>query len=275
MLRASTLFLAIPALLVAPTIVRGGTLPADALPIPNRVAAADVVIVGQVLHYEEKMVSAPTFPGSTTKADYKIAVINVRDPLIAPKGIKTVRIGFIPPPPMVFVSPPPFQPALAQEGIFLLKKHGAADFYVAPLMLNFIDKKNPNFDKDVALIQRCAKIKADPKTSLKAKSADDRFLAAAVLLAGYRTRTGPSDKTEPIDAEQSKLILEALAGADWTPSTDFTKLSPMMALHRLPLTAKDGWTPPKDAKAYPDYARQWLRDHAEKYRIERFVPAEK
>ena len=40
---------------------------------------------------------------------------------------------------------------------------------------------------------------------------------------------------------------------------------------RLGLTAQDGWTPPRDAKALPDAAKQWLKDNAEKYRIQRLV----
>jgi hypothetical protein len=72
---------------------------------------------------------------------------------------------------------------------------------------------------------------------------------------------------------QSKLILQALAEADWTPTTDYTQLSPSMVLHRLPLTAKDGWEPPKmDAKAYAAYAQQWLKDHAGTYQLHKFVP---
>src|SRR5436309_3290308 len=123
-------------------------------------------------------------------------------------------------------------------------------FYTASGGLSFLDQKNPNFDKDLALVKRCCKILQEPDAALKAKNAEERFLAAAMLLAQYRTRKSATAKSEPIDAEQSKLILQALAGADWTPATDFMKLSPVMVLGRLPLTAKDGWTPPRDAKAY-------------------------
>src|SRR5262249_24232054 len=105
----------------------------------------------------------------------------------------------------------------------------------------------------------------------------DRFLTAAVLLAKYRTRKGPAEKAEPIDAEQSKLILKALASADWTPPKDFTQLSPLMVLGRLSLTEKDGWKPPpgQDPKAYAAYAQRWLADHAATYRIERYVAGNK
>jgi hypothetical protein len=258
-------------LLAATLTGQAGTLPADALPLPNRVAAADLVIVGKVTTFEDKTVSAPTFLGSKTKADYKIAVITLSDAVPAPKGLKTVRLGFVPTPAGVAVSPPPFEPVVGQEGCFFLSKHGEADFYVAPLRLNFLDKGSPTFDKDIALVKRCATILADPSAALKAKDNQDRFLAAAMLVYRYTTRKGPNPKSEPIDAEQSKLILEALAAADWTPTTDFTQLSPRMVLSRLPLTAKDGWMPPADPKAYAAYAQRWLTDRAGTYRIQRFV----
>jgi hypothetical protein len=250
-----------------------GVLPADALPLPNRMATAELVVLGKVTAIENNTVAVAPFPGAKNKVEYKIAVITVSEPLLAPKGTKVIRLGFVPLPPMVVVSPPPFQPTVGQEGCFFLSKHGTGDFQVVAGQLNFIDKKRADFAKDVALLKRCAKILADTDTALKAKSAEDRFLAAAMLVARYRTRSSPNAKLEPIEAEQSKRILEAIAGGDWTPTTDFTKLSPLMVLGRLPLTAKDGWMPPPltDRKAYTAYARQWLREHAGKYRIQRWV----
>jgi len=46
-----------------------------------------------------------------------------------------------------------------------------------------------------------------------------------------------------------------------------------MVLYRLPLTKKDGWEPPSpnDAKALAAYAQKWLNDHADSYRIQKFV----
>jgi hypothetical protein len=250
-----------------------GSLPADALPLPNRLANAEVAVIGKVTAFEDKMVQAPSFPGAKNKVDFTIAVITVSDTLVAPKGTTTIRIGFVPPPPMVAVSPPPFLPVLGQEGCFFLTKHGDADFYLASGQLSFVDKKSPNFEKDVALLKRCTKILGDPSIALKGENAEDRFLAAAMLVARYTTRKSQTVKPEPIDAEQSKLILQALAGADWTPTNDYTKLTPLMVLHRLPLTDKDGWAPPpaNDPKAYAAYAQQWVKEHAGSYRIQRFV----
>ena len=106
---------------------------------------------------------------------------------------------------------------------------------------------------------------------MKAKDAEDRFLTAGMLIARYRTRKTPKAEETPIDAEQSKQILQALAAADWTPSTDLMQLTPLMVVNRLPLTEKDGWSPPKDVKKYPEYAQKWLKEHEGSYRITKFV----
>jgi hypothetical protein len=240
-------------------------IPADALPLPNRVATADLVVVGKVTGFEAKTVVKD-------RSEFKIAVLKVSDALRAPKGTKTVRLASMVIPPRVAIRPQPFQATEGQEGCYFLTKHASADFYVAGT-LSFLDKKNANFAKDVALIKRCVKLLEKPDTSLKSKNAEDRFLTAGMLVARYTTRKTARAKAEPIPAEQSKLILRALLTADWTPSTDFTRLSPLMVLRRLPLTVKDGWKPPSsgDAKAQAAYAQKWLKDHADTYRIQRFV----
>jgi len=248
---------------------RAGTIAADALPLPNRVATAEIVVIGKVTGFEDKTVMV----GAKNKVEFRIATVAVSSAPMAPKGTTTIRLGFVPLPFGVAVSPPPFVPAVGMEGCFFLRKQGDADFYVAHGQLDFVSKKSDNFEKDVALIKRCTKILQAPDASLKAKDAEDRFLAAAMLVAQYRTRKTSTAELEPIDAEQSKLILQALAAADWTPAKDFTQLSPLMVLHKLPLTAKDGWAPPPstDARAYGAYAQQWLRDHSDTYRIQRFA----
>jgi hypothetical protein len=255
----------------APLTGRAGSLPADALPLPNRVATADLTVAGKVTAFEEKTVLvAPA--GAREKTEYTIAVITISDPLTAPKDWKTVRLGFVPPAPNVAIRPTPYYPAIGHEGIFFLAKHPEADFYVAYGPLAFHGKNTPTFEKDLALVKQSVKALEDPITALKGKTAEGRFLAAAVLVAHYRTPKTPKPSAEPINAEQSKLILQALAGADWTPPTDITKLSPYMVLWRLPLTEKDGWNPPKDQKALGAYAQEWLKNNAEKYRIQSFVP---
>jgi hypothetical protein len=263
--------LAVIVISVSALSARAGQIAADALPLPNRVALAELVIIGKVSSIEEKAVSALPQAGATNKVDYRIAVVDVGDALIAPKGTKTVKLGFVPPPPNVFISPPPFQATAGMEGAYFLSKHFDSDFYVASGQLDFLEKSSPNYEKNVALIKRCVKLLEDPNASLKAKENEDRFLTAGMVLARYRTRKSPKAEETQIDADESKLILQALADADWAPSADPMQLTPQMVLMRLPLTEKDGWTPPKDPKELPAYAQKWTKDHADTYRISKFV----
>ena len=111
---------------------------------------------------------------------------------------------------------------------------------------------------------------------LKSKDADERLMTASMLLTKYRTpKAGANNpKTEAVDAETSKLILEAIAGGDWTRQGR-AQVSPQMVFMRLNLNAKDGYNPPKFKdyqKEFPAYAQQWLKDNTGKYRVQRFVP---
>src|SRR5262249_53728158 len=155
----------------------------------------------------------------------------------------------------------------------------------------------------------CAKLLANPDASLKAKEADERFRTACLLIARYRNDRGhafiaeikanrrlpaavlnqlalesPRVKTEPIEAAQSKLILEALAGPDWTRPDRIAQVLPQMYFLRLDRTTAEGWTPDDlggnlelflsgslvaDEKlARP--AKEWCRNNASTYRVLRF-----
>ena len=87
-------------------------------------------------------------------------------------------------------------------------------------------------------------------------------VTAALLVARYRNLRGGNARLEPIAAEESKLILAALAEADWNrPQTRFDQLHPMNVFNQLGLTQKDGWQP-QNVRTPQDYAnavRAWLR----------------
>src|SRR4030095_9713235 len=68
---------------------RGGTIAADALPLPNRVATADMVIVGRVTGMEDRDVLAAPFPGAKNKVEFKIAVVTVTEARAATNGNTT------------------------------------------------------------------------------------------------------------------------------------------------------------------------------------------
>ena len=179
-----------------------------------------------------------------------------------------------------------FQDFIDADQLFFLSRHPDGGFYAMSNMSPPITLEGDEGKKTLESVKKVTAALADPMKGLKSESAEDRYLTAAMLIRKYRgpltvlfqfgpppapAKKGP--KEEPIDPEQSKLILQALAAADWTPKNDITQLSPLMVLHRLPLTKDDGWTPPspKDAKEYTAYAQRWVRDHVDSYRIQKFA----
>jgi hypothetical protein len=169
--------------------------------------------------------------------------------------------------------------ALGQEALLFLSKLPDADFFVLPAYFSVIDKKSPGFANDLAEARKAARLLADPKASLDSKDADERLLTAGLLIYHYRNpRPGAPPRTEPIDAAQSKLILQTLADADWKAAPrpgPQNQLNPQILFYRLGLQPRDGWNPPRDAREIPEAARKWLRENADTFRIERFVPAGK
>jgi hypothetical protein len=80
-------------------------------------------------------------------------------------------------------------------------------------------------------------------------------------------------KTQPIDARESKLILEALAKADWTKDRADFRLTPAQLFAQLGATAQHGRDPPnfRTSQERETAAKRWLSDNAETFRIEAFA----
>jgi hypothetical protein len=244
------------------------------LPGPNRVANADTVIVGRVAGIEPQDIVV----GSAT---YRIAVVQVKEAIRGAKDAKTVRVGFVPTP----LGKPRIRPGfrgvqlqVGQEGLFLLKKQPKEDFCTlgGPAGYFIASGNNANFDKDLKAVKAIVKVAADPQAGLKSKDADERLLAASVLIDKYRGFRGPGkSKQEPIGAEESKLILLALADADWKIGAGFGSFrpNPVGLFNRLGIGAADGWMPPAGGNPQA-LMPTWLRDHAETFRVQRFVAAE-
>jgi len=161
-----------------------------------------------------------------------------------------------------------------QEGLFFLQKHPAGNFSIITHFQNFVAKKdNPNFAKDLELTKKYAKLLADPKANLKSKDAEDRSTTAALLIYKYTTYKPGASKQVDTDAAESKLILEGLADADFTKMD----INPAGAFYRLNPQPKDGWQSVafKDQKEMGEAAKKWLKDNADKFRVQRLVADDK
>src|SRR5690242_19828103 len=66
----------------------------------EKVARAEVVVIGTVSAIEKETVDAARFPGDTEKAPHRIAVIKIKKGLVGTKAITHIKVGFIPLPPV-------------------------------------------------------------------------------------------------------------------------------------------------------------------------------
>lgn len=228
------------------------------------VQEAAVVVIGKVGKFEDK-----------EQLEHRIAVIKIEESIKGMKGLTSVRVGTpvmqdgnVPVPPINNGGAPIAVPAIARlappalaegiEGVFFLKKHDKGDFYVLANPYNsMLQKTQPNYEEQVKLVKDVARFLETPlEKSLAADKAEDRLLAAGLLILQYRTRKNYSTpvKEEAIDAEQSKQILKVLAEADFSKPEPRLGMTAMDLFFRLGVTQKDGWQPPQPRFAVPPQA---------------------
>ena len=133
-----------------------------------------------------------------------------------------------------------------------------------------------DFDNEVKTAKRVVQILANTTAALKSQDADERLLAAALLISKYRTPKAPFPRQEePIDAAENKLILKAIADAKWGPFV-FGKEHPQQLFFQLGVRPEDGWQQPKKISSpddLPNAIKGWIREHGDTYRIKRYVQA--
>lgn len=249
-------------------------------PGPDRLAKVDCIVVGRVIAIEGKDIQAPMV-AKGDKVTYRVAVVSVTDPIKGAKEQKMIRLGFQPPPtasdqPGAIRRPirrfsPVFE--VGQDGMFFLTKHFQENFYTAPMYYDFVNSQNGNFNQEVKQVKLTLKWGKNIATGLSSKDADERFIAAGLLIQQYRQPMGPVLKQELIPAAESKLILKALLEGDWKQNQGI--LNPWNMFLRLGLTDKDGWRFPQgnnlQQEDFHRAAKAWLEKNVDTYRIQRLV----
>jgi hypothetical protein len=244
--------------------------------IPQRVALAETIVVGKVTFIEGQSIMMAESPGSKEREHF-VASVHVEESLMGAEGLTDLKVAF-PAQPMNRLefdggsNDYLLQLETDQEVCLFLKPHHAGEFLVGASDYPSLNKKNPTFESNWKLTQKCAKLIANPELGLEAKETDDRFLTAAMLILRHRTQSFMSKgqpKQVPIDAKQSRLILQALAEADWQkPKADLDyDMRPDTLFGRLNLTSQDGW----NQAVSPEAAKKWLKEHVENYRIKKYV----
>jgi len=274
-----------------------GVRAADQAPTPTglRLARSDATIVGTVTAIEEKTVTATKFPGDPDKVEYHVATVKVEQALQGAKGLTHIKVAFFVPAKPV---PPPdsktkpvrpgrgqsgrVPPTLTkgQEALLFLKQHHAENFYIMGTFDDLLDRTAPDYKADLERAKKAVGTIAEPLKALKADGTDDRFTAASILLVRYRTVPLGIDrntlKQEEISGEESKLILAALAEANWPRKLQGGLTNPLFCFVALGLTEKDGWRfTGSNFQNMQEQAQKWLKDNAHTYRVRKFVAAEK
>lgn len=286
--------LALVALLAAPA----PALVVAMKPGVQRAVTADVVVVGKVTAIEKDTIEARPFPTAPTKVEFKVAIVKIDSALAGVNNQTHIKVGFIPqptvdpnvPPPQPgLVRPPIRRPGLqapelkvGDEYMLFLVKHPEGGFYSMPNMSPPIDMKNDGGKKEAEQIKKVLTALADPMKGLKSAKAEERLLTATSLVMKYRTypdRGGEVDQ-QPIPVEESRLILKALAEAEWN-RFDPNGPNAMQAFYQLGLTPQDGWAQPK-AQPGVNYQTQlktafttWVDGAGKNYQIKKLVPKTK
>jgi hypothetical protein len=275
------------------------------MPQGIRLTQADAVFVGRVVAIEPMDVEAAPAQGQG-KVKYRVAVVQVSDNVFGlKKDQQNVRLAFvvqgngnvqpgaiggnvqiqiqpaIQPLPGGFGRRPyignnQVNLTVGQEGMFVVSKHQKENFYLSPTFNNFVTREgNPGFENQLKTAKSLSKVMGNPVAALKSDDTQDRYLAAAVLIMKYRSNpTGAAVKQEQVSAEESKLILKALAGGDWKNFNYGQPIpSPGELFNQLGITPNDGYRP-VNLRTQQDVAQamqKWIDENTDKYRLNRLV----
>ncbi|MCI0464071.1 MAG: hypothetical protein L0Z62_44630 [Gemmataceae bacterium] len=234
-----------------------------------RFLAADCVVAGRVVGFEDQNINVLPFPTAQKDEEYKVAIVRVLHALKGAEGQEHVRVG----------TTRHQQLRNGQEVLLFLAEHFEEPFYLMRQEYEYAitGEGNNAFAGQVAQYRRWSRLWNDPVAGLKSASDEDRLHTAALLMTHLRTFRPQAHHADrrlaPIDARLSKLILEAMANSDWSKGGADFRTSPRQVFSMVRATAKDGWNPQglKNQQEIETAARRWLRDNAGTFRIQAFV----
>lgn len=258
------------------SMILPSTLRADvAAPPPpaSRVASVDAIVVGRIVAHEDKDVETLYGPGGA-KVVFRVALINPSERIIGVKDAKVIRVAYIAKKEGGFRRPGTPQLEIGLDGVFFLTKHFSEDFYIAPMYFDFYARTSPEFEREMPVIRRKAKMLDDPIAHLKSKDVEERFDMASLLVSRYRAigLVPPMTRAVSLGEEESKLILKAILDANWDRPQMFGHPHPWSTFLQLGVTAKEGWMIPMGAKNVQEFhkaARAWLENNWQTHRVQK------
>ena len=259
---------------------------------------ADIVVIGKVTDLDPDLVMIEQYKGSGL-VGHMVANVRIEESLLGAKGLTHVRIGFIPGIRYNYGDDlaafqfqrlggqrswrGPVNLDAGQEACFMLQKHHSGDFYTLQQHAYPLDKSELNYESELKGVRSILKAFNKPVEALQVKDAAERQLAACALVMRYRTQKNQyvpvTVVNEPIAADESKLILQALSEMKWgeLPFDPNGTFSLQNAFYQLGLPLESGWQQPqqKENENYNEVMTKafstWAKANADKYRIQRLV----
>jgi hypothetical protein len=276
-------------------------------PPTQRALQSEVVVIGKVISIEPQPVDLTPAPGAAERVTHKVAVVKIQENLTGADNLTHLKIAFVPPAAPPVVDPPEAVPPApirrppigrglplpnlreGEQYLFFLVKHPDGPYYMMPGMYPpiAIAKDDEGANKELEQVKKITTALSNPLAGLKSDKPEVRVQTAAALILKFRATPLFAQQVEqvPIDAELNRLILQALAEADWSqkPDQEPTPLQPVQAFYALGLSPNDGWNPPKVVPPPPgqppvDFNKllhksfvEWLQGPGKEYRIKKFV----
>ncbi len=245
-------------------------------PVSVRAATADIVVTGKVTAVEKDEIELPAYPGATQKISYKVAVVKIDDALYGAKSETHIKVAFQPVDGLRRGGLSNFDFREGAEGLFFLTKNATAGVYTFNYNSTPIEAKAEGYKTDLDLVKKAVAVFEDPAKALAAKENADRYFAAAMLVAKYRTVPAGGARSELVPSDESKLILKTILESDWTKAQTGVP-SPYETFSRLGMTAADKWQPAPfngtgDFNAHMKAAFEtWIAGDGAKFQIKKFV----
>jgi hypothetical protein len=236
-------------------------------PVPERMAEADVVVLGKVTLLEKT---------SVTGADgnrLRLVRVNVEEDLLGTAGKTPLRVGFIFSRDNALLETPVLRRG-QKVCLFLTREKGVGFYRILgaqgaagdpPAISEAFDE----YEKTVAAVRRAAPLLRNLPAGLVSKNPEERMLTAWMLTVRYRKPFLQFPKTgfveQPIDARESRRILENLTLlADKNPDALWT-LFWDLGLEPWNLQGVKG-------EDFAPNARKWLQKNAGTWRLRKRVP---
>lgn len=246
------------------------------LPPPRPVLAAtqsDAVLVGTVVAIDEQPTSAKSHPDAAEESAYSVATVRIDRPLNGVKNLTHVRVA------VQFGSldraGAPFR--LDGQFLFFLQRHPTAQLFV-PSHHQPLDMTLPGVNSVLHRVTVAMNAVNDPVKALTAKESEDRVIAAMALAHWYRRVPPNANGTDRVarPAGESKLILAALAEAEWSAERRYDEANPYGVILGLGLE-NDGFKLPGNTTGEEVGAAtkkafvKWLAESGDKAVVRQFV----